>query len=79
MKKSRKWLEILAAKVEEKYGPKTRDRIFGDIPKLPLDPDKDAEWLHCFIRGINSLNDVDFTHVVMKNTRPAIKRRSGPS
>jgi hypothetical protein len=62
-----KWLEILSAKVEDKYGTEMRDRIFGDIPRLPINYDVDKKWIHNFIRGINSLCNRDFANLVMKN------------
>ena len=74
-KKSFKLLEILAAKVEDRYGPKTRDRIFGDIPKLPVCEEKDAAWLQRFVCGINDLNDVDFTNVIMKNMHHIVRKK----
>ena len=52
---NKKWLEILSKKVEDKYGVKMRDRIFGDIPRLPINYEVDKKWIHNFIRGIYGL------------------------
>ena len=76
MKKSCKFLEILAAKVEGKYGPAVRDRIFGDIPRLPVDSEKDAAWLQRFLCGIHDLNDVDFTAAVKRNMHRVVQREA---
>jgi hypothetical protein len=66
---NKKWPEKLAAQVENKYGQKVRDRIFGDIPPLPLRRERDEAWLRNLVRGVNDLNDVDYLKVVDRNTR----------
>jgi hypothetical protein len=47
---NKKWLEKLAAQVDDRYGRMVRDRIFGDIPRFPLCYERDGEWVRNFIR-----------------------------